>query len=78
MTGPYIQDPTHATGRYEPDNRSHAATLNGVNDEFRLEIPQIVRVFGQTCGHLAYSSGKFETVFLRPIVPSLKDISPSA
>ena len=29
-------------------------------------MPQIVPAFGQPHGHLAYDSGEFETVFLRP------------
>ena len=40
---------------------------------FRLEMPQIVPAFGQPHGHLAYDSGDFETVFLRPIMASAKD-----
>ena len=43
--------------------------------EFRLEMPQIVPAFGQPHGHLAYDSGDFETVFLRPVMPSSKDTS---
>ena len=43
--------------------------------DFRLEMPQIVPAFGQPHGHLAYDSGEFETVFLRPVMRSSKDTS---
>jgi hypothetical protein len=41
-------------------------------------MPQIVPAFGQPHGHLAYDAehdpqGGFETVFLRPIMPSARD-----
>lgn len=36
-------------------------------------MPQIVPAFGQPHGHLAYDSGEFETVFLRPIMSSARD-----
>ncbi len=42
---------------------------------FRLEMPQIVPAFGQPHGHLAYDSGEYKTVFLRPVMPSSKDPS---
>ena len=51
------------------------ATLTDENGIFRLEMPQIVPAFGQPHGHLAYDSGEFETVFLRPVMPSSKDTS---
>jgi hypothetical protein len=35
------------------------------NGAFRLEMPQIIRIFGQPHGHLAYDSDEFKTVFLR-------------
>ena len=38
-------------------------------------MPQIVPAFGQAHGHLAYDSGDFETVFLRPVMSSAKDTS---
>ena len=38
-------------------------------------MPQIVPAFGQPHGHLAYDSGDFETVFLRPVMQSPKDTS---
>jgi hypothetical protein len=42
---------------------------------FRLEMPQIIPIFGQPHGHLAYDSGEFKTVFLRPVMRSAKDTS---
>ena len=51
------------------------ATLTDANGEFRLEMPQIVPTFGQPHGHLAYDSGDFETVFLRPVMRSAEQTS---
>lgn len=70
-----IQIWAHTTEGYERDPQSHGATLTDENGVFRLEMPQIVPAFGQPHGHLAYDSGEFETVFLRPIMPSSKDTS---
>ncbi|MBT8412434.1 MAG: twin-arginine translocation pathway signal, partial [Octadecabacter sp.] len=53
---------------------SHGATLTDANGVFRLEMPQIVPAFGQPHGHLAYDSGEFETVFLRPVMSRASDI----
>ena len=52
-----------------------SATLTDENGRFRLEMPQIIPAFGQPHGHLAYDSGDFETVFLRPVMASAKDKS---
>jgi len=73
-----IQIWAHTTEGHERDPHSHGATLTDANGEFRLEMPQIVPAFGQPHGHLAYDSDDFETVFLRPIMPSAKDKSLSA
>ena len=70
-----IQIWAHTTEGYESDARSHGATLTDKNGVFRLEMPQIVPAFGQPHGHLAYDSGDFETVFLRPVMKSAKDKS---
>ena len=51
------------------------ATLTDKDGKFRLEMPQIVPIFGQPHGHLAYDSGEFKTVFLRPVMKSAKDKS---
>lgn len=73
-----IQIWAHTTEGHERDPHSHGATLTDENGEFRLEMPQIVPAFGQAHGHLAYDSGEFEAVFLRPVMKSSKDTSLSA
>lgn len=70
-----IQIWAHTTEGYESDPQSHGATLTDENGMFRLEMPQIVPAFGQPHGHLAYDSGDFETVFLRPVMASAKNTS---
>ncbi len=75
LSGQRIQVWAHTTEGHERDWHSHGATLTDSNGEFRLEMPQIVPAFGQPHGHLAYDSGDFETVFLRPIMRSAKDTS---
>ncbi|MEX0319806.1 MAG: twin-arginine translocation pathway signal [Ruegeria sp.] len=78
LAGQRIQIWAHTTEGHERDARSHGATLTNANGEFRLEMPQIVPAFGQAHGHLAYDSGDFKTVFLRPVMASSKDTSLSA
>ncbi|WP_299630989.1 twin-arginine translocation pathway signal [uncultured Roseobacter sp.] len=68
LAGQRIQIWAHTTEGHERDPHSHGATLTDANGEFRLEMPQIVPAFGQPHGHLAYDSGDFETVFLRPVM----------
>lgn len=75
LKGQRIQIWAHTTEGHERDKRSHGATLTDANGEFRLEMPQIVPAFGQPHGHLAYDSGEFQTVFLRPVMPSSKNTS---
>lgn len=75
LPGQRIQIWAHTTEGYERDPQSHGATLTDENGVFRLEMPQIVPAFGQPHGHLAYDSGDFKTVFLRPIMPSSSDTS---
>jgi protocatechuate 3,4-dioxygenase beta subunit len=75
LAGQRIQIWAHTTEGHERDPHSHGATLTDANGEFRLEMPQIVPAFGQPHGHLAYDSGEFETVFLRPVMSSSKDTS---
>ncbi|MEM1307244.1 MAG: twin-arginine translocation pathway signal [Pseudomonadota bacterium] len=70
-----IQIWAHTTEGYESDPQSHGATLTNAQGEFRLEMPQIVPAFGQPHAHLAYDSGDFKTVFLRPVMPSARDTS---
>lgn len=75
LAGQRIQIWAHTTEGYESDPQSHGATLTNEKGEFRLEMPQIVPAFGQPHGHLAYDSGDYETVFLRPVMASSKDTS---
>ena len=75
LAGQRIQIWAHTTEGREEDERSHGATLTDKDGKFRLEMPQIVPVFGQPHGHLAYDSGEFKTVFLRPVMRSAKDKS---
>lgn len=75
LSGQRIQIWAHTTEGHERDPQSHGATLTDENGHFRLEMPQIVPAFGQPHGHLAYDSGEFETVFLRPVMTSAKDKS---
>lgn len=73
LAGQRIQIWAHTVEGREEDARSHGATLTDKDGKFRLEMPQIVPIFGQPHGHLAYDSGQFKTVFLRPIMKSAKD-----
>ena len=73
LPGQQIQIWAHTTEGHERDPHSHGATLTDAKGEFRLEMPQIVPAFGQPHGHLAYDSGEFETVFLRPVMSSARD-----
>ena len=73
LEGQRIQIWAHTTEGHEREPHSHGATLTDANGAFRLEMPQIVPAFGQPHGHLAYDSGDFKTVFLRPIMPSASD-----
>ena len=75
LAGQRIQIWAHTTEGHERDERSHGATLTDDNGVFRLEMPQIVPAFGRPHGHLAYDSGDFKTVFLRPVMKSSKDTS---
>lgn len=73
LAGQRIQIWAHTTEGHERDPHSHGATLTDANGAFRLEMPQIVPAFGQPHGHLAYDSGAYETVFLRPLMQSASD-----
>lgn len=78
IKGARIQIWAHTTEGHERDERSHGATLSAADGTFRLEMPQIVPAFGQAHGHLAYDSGDFATVFLRPVMSSPNDTRLSA
>ena len=75
LAGQRIQIWAHTTEGQEHEPQSHGATLTDKNGAFRLEMPQIIPIFGQPHGHLAYDSGQFKTVFLRPVMKSAKDKS---
>ena len=75
LAGQRIQIWAHTVEGREEDERSHGATLTDKNGAFRLEMPQIIPIFGQPHGHLAYDSGEFKSVFLRPVMRSAKDTS---
>lgn len=75
LAGQRIQIWAHTTEGQEHEPQSHGATLTDKDGKFRLEMPQIVPVFGQPHGHLAYDSGEFKTVFLRPVMRSARDKS---
>ena len=78
IEGARIQIWAHTTEGHERDAHSHGATLTQADGTFRLEMPQIVPAFGQAHGHLAYDSGDFETVFLRPLMASASDTALNA
>jgi hypothetical protein len=72
LAGQRIQIWAHTTEGSERDLRSHGATLTDGNGAFRLEMPQIVPALGQAHAHLAYDSGEYDAVFLRPLLPNPK------
>ncbi len=78
LQGIRIQVWAHTTEGHERDPHSHGATLTDANGVFFMDMPQIVPAFGQPHSHLAYDSGDFDTVFLRPVMPSASDTSLSA
>jgi len=75
LAGQRIQIWAHTPEGQEHEPQSHGATLTDKDGKFRLEMPQIIPIFGQPHGHLAYDSGEFETVFLRPVMRSAKEKS---
>ena len=75
LPGQRIQVWAHTTEGQEHEPQSQGATLTDNNGVFRLEMPQILPIFGQPHGHLAYDSGAFKTVFLRPVMRSAKETS---
>lgn len=75
LAGQRIQIWAHTTEGHERDPQSHGATLTDEDGVYRLEMPQIVPAFGQAHGHLAYDSGEYKTVFLRPLMARRSDTS---
>ncbi len=78
LGGIRIQIWAHTTEGRESDPQSHGATLTAADGSFRLEMPQIVPIFGQPHGHLAYEGAGYKSVFLRPVMASARDTSLSA
>lgn len=78
LGGTRIQIWAHTTEGHERDWHSHGATLTAADGTFRMDMPQIVPAFGQAHGHLAYDSGDFKTVFLRPVMSSSRDTTLNA
>lgn len=78
LPGIRIQIWAHTTEGRESDPHSHGATLTAADGSFRLEMPQIVPIFGQPHGHLAYEGAGFKSVFLRPVMASARDKSLAA
>jgi hypothetical protein len=60
-------------GEREP--RNHGSVLTRTDGSFALEMEQIVPNFGQPHAHLAYDDDAYDTVFLRPVMPSANDTS---
>jgi hypothetical protein len=75
LAGQRIQIWAHTTEGQEHEPQSHGATLTDKDGKFRLEMPQIIPIFGQPHGHLAYDGGEFKSVFLRPVMRSAKEKS---
>ena len=75
LAGQRIQIWAHTVEGQEHEPQSHGATLTDKDGKFRLEMPQIIPIFGQPHGHLAYDSDEFKTVFLRPVMRSAKETS---
>ncbi|HYW63428.1 MAG TPA: Twin-arginine translocation pathway signal [Bradyrhizobium sp.] len=75
LAGQRIQIWAHTVEGQEHEPQSHGATLTDKDGAFRLEMPRIIPIFGQPHGHLAYDSGEFKTVFLRPVMRSAKETS---
>ena len=75
LAGQRIQIWPHTTECQEHEPKRHGRAHTHKNGISRLEMPQIIPIFGQPHGHLAYDSGEFKTVFLRPIMRSAKETS---
>ena len=59
----------------EPDPVNHASVLTRADGTYSLEMPQIIPNFGQPHAHLAYDDEAYQSVFLRPVMPSAQDTS---
>lgn len=63
-------------GEREP--RNHGSVMTAADGSYQLEMTQIVPNFGQPHAHLAYDDDDFNSVFLRPVMPSKDDTSVEA
>lgn len=78
LSGVRIQIWAATTLGGEREPRNHGSVLTQDDGSYRLEMEQIVPNFGQPHAHLAYDDAAFETVFLRPVMPSASDTSVAA
>ena len=59
----------------DPDPLNHASVLTRADVTYSLEMPQIIPNFGQPHAHLAYDDEAYQSVFLRPVMPSAQHTS---
>lgn len=59
----------------DPDPVNHASVLTRADGTYSLEMPQIIPNFGQLHAHLAYDDEAYQSVFLRPVMPSAQHTS---
>ncbi len=78
LSGVRIQIWAATTLGGEREPRNHGSVLTRADGSYSLEMMQIVPNFGQPHAHLAYDDGTFQTVFLRPVMPSARDTSLTA
>jgi hypothetical protein len=60
-------------GEAVPSNRG--SVLTDEEGRYRLETSPVVPQFGQPHVHIAYDDGKYDTLFLRPVLKSERDPS---
>ena len=66
LAGQRIQIWAHTTEGQEHEPQSHGATLTDKNGAFRLEMPQIIPIFGQPHGHLPMTAVNSKPSFCVP------------
>jgi hypothetical protein len=59
----------------DPDPVNHTRVLTRADGTYSLEMPQITPNFGQPHAHLAYDDEAYQSVFLRPVMPSAQHTS---
>ncbi|WP_223217027.1 twin-arginine translocation pathway signal [Agrobacterium pusense] len=60
-------------GEHDPVN--HGSVITAADGSYKLSMNPIVPYFGQEHLHMAYDDDAFESVFLRPLVPSTTSTS---